>query len=109
MRRFLIVVVVAAAAIASAAPAGASTLHWCRQGDPPIRASTGTSCVLAGHIVTDYVTVCQRARSCQMGVPADSSRRYQIACQRAGGRVSGFVVCTGAPGDDIWARFTADI
>ena len=109
MRRALIVAV-AAAAIMPAATARASGAHWCRQGDPPIYASTRTSCRFAGNIVTDYVNVCRESRNCHVRVSSPvMHKRYWITCHRTGASYNRLVYCRGAPRTGIWTRFSADI
>lgn len=110
MPKRLIISAVAIAAFAAAAGAGAATpaAHWCREGDPPLYASAGTACGLAGNVITSYVNVCHEVSSCQMQVDAPASRtRYLIRCNRSGSRYTGTVYCQGPADTGIWTRFSA--
>jgi len=91
---------------AHASPAG----HWCRQGDPPIYASSLTSCAIAGDTVTEYVNRCDESRSCRMVVSSPSTRdRVRIVCHRVGTVHEGTVRCVGGQSSGVWARFPAEV
>jgi hypothetical protein len=104
-------IVIAAVSLAvSPAVAAASNPHWCKQGDPPLYASAGTSCALAGDIITSYVNGCHESRSCRMPVYAPSARRgYRITCDRTGRRYTGTVRCRASVGSGIWTQFSSVI
>ena len=109
MYRFLITAIVL---VATGANAGAATpsAHWCRQGDPPLYSSAGTTCELAGNVITQYVDVCHQASHCQVRVDSATPRRpYVITCNRRGARYTGTVFCEGPPGTGIWTRFSDEI
>jgi hypothetical protein len=75
---------------ASLAPTAAANVpvgrdHWCRQGDPPIRASWRTSCSLAGGIVSAYYQ--HGGRLSQTWVYSPVTRRsYWITFRNCPGR-----------------------
>jgi hypothetical protein len=113
MHKHLIVsAVVIAAVVGTGAGAGAGaatpSAHWCREGDPPIYASAGAACGLAGNVVTDYVNLCHEVSKCQIQVDLPASRvRYPITCNRTGSRYTGTVYCQGPADTGIWTRFSA--
>ena len=109
MRKYLIAVTAIATTLpAASADAGAPAAHWCKQGDPPLYASAGTMCGLAGNMITGYVSVCHESRSCQTRVYSPVSRsRYRITCDRIGTRYTGTVDCKGPANTGIWTRFSA--
>jgi len=100
-------VVIAVFALPAGAGATAPAGHWCPQGDPPLYASADTPCTLAGNVITDYVNVCHEASSCQMWVDSAAPEiRYEITCNRHGGRYTGMVFCKGPADTGIWTRFS---
>ncbi len=106
----LLAIVVAVFAIgtlsALAATADASTgTHWCRQGDPPIQASTITSCSFAGRFVNGYVYAGELRNWGGRVYSPVTHKRYWITCRRTGPANFAYekVTCTGING--IWTRF----
>jgi hypothetical protein len=100
---------VVAALLAAPSMAGAAGSHWCRQGDPPILASAGTSCALAGAIVDAYANARRPASGEWAGRVRDpgTGERHRIGCTRRGSATSGTVRCRGERGSGIRARFSA--
>jgi hypothetical protein len=98
MRRTILVAALAALAVA-AAPADASA-HSCAQGDPPIEASSRTSCPLAVTIVNQAYRgpLLRRTRTIRVRSPV-THERYTIRLVRRGDYV------TGAGRNGIWVRF----
>lgn len=106
MRRLALLTALAGTLIA-AAPAQAAG-HWCRQGDPPLRAGTRTSCAFAGQVITDWVNG-DCVRRCTGRVYSRAARHtFYVSCTRHGGAY-GTVTCHGDPGHGIYVRFSADI
>lgn len=107
MRR-LAIIITAALALVLASSASATTWHHCRAGDPPIDASTRTSCAFAGAIVTKYANT-SMPRTWHGLVRSPVTRRsYAITCRRFGNFSTGYVACFNAT-IDVWLTFSADI
>lgn len=109
MRKSLLTAAVVAA-IAPSASAHTPGAHWCRQGDPPLRASAATTCRDAAKIIDAYVNICHEARHCRIQLTLAEPRvRYWITCRRTGSHRNGFVYCHGPARTHMWTRFSAVI
>jgi hypothetical protein len=102
MTRRLFAAAIGTAAIA-AVGAPAASAHLCAQGDPPIRASSRTSCPFAGAIASRVYSgpLLRGTRGIHVRSPI-THKRYTIRLVRRGNYVTG----TGRNG--IWVRFYYD-
>lgn len=98
---------VAALALATSAQAmnGSPAKHWCRMGDPPIQASTRTSCAFAGRALSDYYSKTDGWSWARLRVFSPTTHRsYTVTFVRTGGHM---VTVTGPNG--IWLRFGVEL
>src|SRR4051812_45359346 len=98
-------IVVALAIIAGAATPAAASAHLCGNGDPPIRASSRTSCPMAARIADRVYNGPLLARGHRRTIYVRSpvtNKRYRIRLVRRGD----YVTATGRRG--IWVRFYYD-
>ena len=102
MMRSILAVTLAAATVAVAAPANASA-HACGPGDPPLRASSRTSCQFAGTILDRMYrgALPGRTRTISVRSPV-THKRYRVRLVRRGNYV------TGTERNGIWMRFYYD-
>jgi hypothetical protein len=98
--------IAALAALTAAGGARADQLtHWCRGGDPPLHASSRTTCDVAIALVNRLFNSQQMSAGTSRTVsvrPPATSRSYQLQLVRRGD----YVVATGTNG--IWIRFYYD-
>jgi len=89
MRRSILIAALASVVVAIAVPASASA-HTCAQGDPPITASSHTSCALAVEILDRVYQgpVLHTSRSITVRSPV-TGQRYAIRLVRRGNYVTG--------------------
>lgn len=95
-------------ALLGAAPAHAAKGdHWCRQGDPPIKASKRTSCPFAGNMVTGWANTGQQDYVKLRVYSPTTKKKYPIECWiiAKGAKIK----CMGKPGTGIRAVFSSDI
>jgi hypothetical protein len=93
-------------ALAAAGGARADQLtHWCRGGDPPLHASSHTTCdvaiALVNHLFNGPQLAAGNSRTISVRPPA-TNRSYSLQLVRRGD----YVVATGTEG--IWIRFYYD-
>ena len=101
MSRSVLASALAAVAVA-AAPASADA-HACGPGDPPLQASSRTSCQFAGTILNRVYRGALRGRTRTISVRSPvTHKRYRVRLVRRGNYVTG----TGRNG--IWVRFYYD-
>jgi hypothetical protein len=100
-----LVIAAALATVAIVATPAAASAHSCGNGDPPIRASSRTSCALAERIVNRVYggPLLRRGHRRTIHVRSPVTHgRYRIRLVRRGNHVTG----TGRRG--IWVRFYYD-
>jgi len=105
LRFILAFTVVAGLALAVTTAAQASSDHWCRQGDPPIHASSNTSCAFTGNVVNTWARASWYDGGAYVYSPV-THKRYAMTFTYS----RGYVLAVALPRTlNIWVRFSADL